>query len=90
MVAEAPITTLYVRRNNRQYLSLNLVNTRRNFMTGKTEKFRDQWSRITSDRWILKTICGYQEELTDKLYQVFVPSPIKFSKLEGEAINKES
>ena len=58
-------------------------------MAGKTEKFRAQWSKITSDRWILRTICGYQVELTDKPDQTFVPSPIKFSKLEEEAINKE-
>ena len=58
-------------------------------MAGKTEKFRAQWSKITSHRWILRTICGYQVELTDKPDQTFVPSPIKFSKLEEEAINKE-
>ena len=58
-------------------------------MAGKTEKFRAQWSKITSDRWILRTICGYQVELTDKPHQTFVPSPIKFSRLGEEAINKE-
>ena len=58
-------------------------------MAGKTKKFRALWSKITSDRWILRTICGYQVELTDKPNQTFVPSPIKFSKLEEEAINKE-
>ena len=58
-------------------------------MAGKTEKFRAQWSKITSDRWILRTICGYQVEITDKPDQIFVPSPITFSKLEDEANNKE-
>ena len=58
-------------------------------MAGKTEKFRAHWSKITSDRRILRTICGYQVELTDKPDKTFVPSPIKFSKLEEEAINKE-
>ena len=33
--------------------------------------------------------CGYQVELTDRSDQTFAPSPIKFSKLEDEAINKE-
>ena len=47
-------------------------------MAGKTEKFRAQCSKITSDRWILRTICGYQVELTDKPYQNFVQSPISF------------
>ena len=58
-------------------------------MAGKPEKIRAQCSKITSDRWILRTICGYQMELTDKPNQTFVPSPIKFSKLEEEAFNKE-
>ena len=89
MVAEAPITTLYVSRNYRQYLSFNLVNTLQNLMAGKTEKFRAQWSKITPDRWILRTICGYKVELTDKPDQTFVSSSTKFSKLEEEAINKE-
>ena len=70
MIAEVPITTLYVSRNYRQYLSINLVNTTQTFMAGKTEKFRAQWSKITSDRWILRTICGYQVELTDKPDQI--------------------
>ena len=89
MVTEAPITTLYVSRNYCQYLSFNPVNTPQNIMAGKTEKFRAQWSNITSERLILRTICGYQMELTDKPDQAFVPSPIKFSNLEEEAINKE-
>ena len=62
MVAEAPITTLSISRNYRQYLSFNLVNTQQKFMAGKTEKLRAQWSKITSDRWILRTICGYEVE----------------------------
>ena len=82
MVAKAPITTLYVSRNYLQYLSFNFVNTPQNLIAGKTEKIRAQRSEITSDRWILRNICGYQMELTDKPDQTFVPSPIKFSKLE--------
>ena len=48
-------------------------------MAGKTGQFRAQWSKITSDRWIFRTICEYQVELTDKSDQAFAPSPIKFS-----------
>ena len=58
-------------------------------MAGETEKFRAQLSKITSDRWILRTICDYQVELTDKPDQVFVPSPIQFSNLGEEAVNKD-
>ena len=79
MIAEAPIITQYVTRNYRQHLSFNIVNTLQNFMAGKTGQFRAQWSKITSDRWIFRTICEYQVELTDKSDQAFAPSPIKFS-----------
>ena len=89
MVAEAPITTLYVSRYYRQYLYFNLVNTPQNIMAGKTEKLRAQLSKITSDRWVLRTICGYHVELFDKPGQALVSFPIKFSKFEEEAINKE-
>ena len=81
--------TLYVSRNYRQYLYFNHVNTPQNIMAGKTEKFRAQWSKITSDRWIFRTICCYQVKLIDKPDQTFVPFPINFSKLEEEAINKD-
>ena len=84
MVAEAPITILSVSRNYHHYLSFNLMNTLQNFMAGKTEKFRAQWSKITSDRLILRTICSYQVELTDKPDQALVSSPLKFSDLEEE------
>ena len=42
------------------------------------QKFRGRWSKITSDRWILRTICGNKVELFDKAEQVFVSSPRKF------------
>ena len=57
-------------------------------MAGKTAEYKAQWRKITYDRWILRTICGYQEELTDKPDQTFVPSPIKFCDLEVKAIKK--
>ena len=89
MVAEASLTTLSVSRNYQKYLSFNLMNTPQNFMAGKTEQYITQWSKITSDRWILRTIRGYQVELADKPVQTFVPSPIKFSDVEDNAINDE-
>ena len=65
------------------------MNTPQTFIAGKTERYIAQWRKITSDRWILRTICGYQVELVDKPDQTFIPSPIKFSNSEEEAINQE-
>ena len=57
------------------------MNIPEHFIAGKTEKFRAQLSKITSDRWILRT--------TDKPDQAFVPSPIKFSNLDEEVVKKD-
>lgn len=90
MATEASVTAQpAVSKNYQKYLSFNLINTPSNFMAGKTERFKDQWSKITSDRWILHTVCGYTVELVDKPDQSFSPLPIKFSILEEAAINQE-
>ena len=44
--------------------------------------FRAQWNKITSDWCILRTICGYLMELSDKPYQTFVPAYIKLLDLK--------
>ena len=58
-------------------------------MAGNTERFREQQCSITSDRWILNTVCGYKVELFEKPDQNFVPCPIKFSDLEAEKNSHE-
>lgn len=88
MVAEAPVT-LSVSRNYEQYLAYKLNNTPGNFVAGKTARYRDQWCMITSDKWVLKTVCGYKVELIQQPVQEIIPSPIKFSNLEEETINSE-
>lgn len=70
-------------------MSYNLVNRPDNFVAGKTASHKNTWYKITSDRWILKTICGYAVEITCKPYQFQVPTPIKFSDLEQTQIDQE-
>ena len=44
---------------------------------------------IVTDLVSVSNICSYKVGLTDNPDQAFLPSPIKFSDLEEEAINKE-
>ncbi|MEW8548280.1 MAG: reverse transcriptase domain-containing protein [Candidatus Thiodiazotropha sp.] len=88
MVAEAPVT-LTVSKNYDQYLSYKLSNTPENFVAGKTARYQDQWTKITSDKWVLKTICGYKVELIQRPVQNSIPVPIKFSDSEKTAISSE-
>lgn len=89
MVTKAPVLTKNVSNNYKQYVSYNLVNRPDNFVARKTASHRNTWYKITSDRWILKTIYGYAVEITCKPYQFQVPNPIKFSDLEQSKIDQE-
>lgn len=49
----------------------------------------NEWVKITNDKWILSTICGYSVELSKVPCQNYVPSQIKFSDLEMAQIDEE-
>ena len=66
-----------------------LQNTPENFSAGKTRYFKDNWSKITSDKWILQTISGYVVELDNRPKQISVPKPLKFSDTEQFMIHAE-
>ncbi len=66
-----------------------LRNTTDNFIAGKTKQYINTWVKITNDRWILSTICGYKIELTHRPRQLTIPSPLSFSDLENSAIQTE-
>ena len=44
------------------------------FSAGKTRYFKDNWSKITSDKCILQTISGYEVELDNRPKQILVPT----------------
>lgn len=58
-------------------------------MAGKTKNYLNNWKKLTQDRWILQTICGYSVELDTRPFQLFSPSPIKFSDIEKITIDTE-
>ncbi len=78
-----------VSNNQHVYDSFQLLNTTVNFKAGKTAVYRNNWSRVTSDRWILKTICGYSVEVTHSPFQRKPPIPIKFSEVDTQKIDLE-
>lgn len=90
MVAEAPLLgSQNVSKHYKQYGTYRLVNRPDNFVAGKTAKHKNQWCKITSDKWILQTICGYAVELTDNPIQTWFPNQIKFSELDQIKIDHE-
>ena len=58
-------------------------------MAGKTAMHFNEWVKLTSDRWILNTVCGYSVELCKQPFQMIRPSPIKFNELEMLQIQEE-
>ncbi|WAR02998.1 POL-like protein, partial [Mya arenaria] len=67
----------------------NLTNHPGNFKGGKTQKYLHKWKRVTNDRWILHTICGYRIELASNPYQTSTPKLIKFSDIENNQLQTE-
>lgn len=65
------------------------MNTKNNFIAGKTALNYNQWQKITSDKWVLKTICGYSVELERKPKQENIPSQFKFNHIEMLQIEEE-
>ena len=66
-----------------------LRNTTDNFSASKIEHFKENWENITSDKWILNTISGYQVELENKPIQSTTPTPFKFDNVEKTLIDAE-
>ena len=68
---------------------LDLTNTPQNFHGGKLADNYDQWLTLTSDKWILDTIKGYEIEFTDSPFQENIPMPLRLSISEQGALDKE-
>lgn len=65
------------------------MNTTDNFLAGKTRNYYKNWTKITNDQWILKTVCGYEVELQTIPRQMKIPKPLIFSDEEEELIECE-
>ena len=59
------------------------------FQGGKLRHFTSEWEKVTSDNWILQTICGYKLEITFSPWQPFKPNPIQFNQMEQKQIDDE-
>ena len=59
------------------------------FTAGGTRHCLRQWSGLTSDPFILKSIMGVTLDFDTRPHQMFVPKPLPFSKVETDAIDVE-
>lgn len=69
--------------------TISLTNTIDNFVAGKTRFHVNNWLKLTNDKWILQTICGYHVELTMFPDQKTIPKPLKFDEIEQDNISVE-
>ena len=60
-----------------------------NFIAGKTKLHLNNWYKLTNDKWVLQTICGYHVELNRVTTQKYVPKPLRFDKTEQAKIAME-
>ena len=66
-----------------------LIFMQKNFKAGQLQKFANNWSSITSDARILKTIKGAEIEFTNRPYQRKTPFPITLNNKETDIISSE-
>ena len=71
---------------NGQY---TLQNTPDNFHGGKVKDFYSNWTIITSDYWILNTVCGYSIEFDSAPQQNPAIPSLNFSKHEKQLVDIE-
>ena len=71
---------------NGQY---TLQNTPDNFHGGKVKEFYSNWTKITSDYWILNTVCGYSIEFDSVPQQNRALPSLNFSKQEKQLVDIE-
>ena len=75
--------------DNIHVLHDTLVNTPDNFVGGKIQHFYENWSRLTSDKWILNVICGYNIEFENTPIQNKKPKELVFNSHETNMVQRE-
>lgn len=80
-------TELHV--DNIQVLHNTLVNTPDNFVGGKIKHFYENWSTLTSDKWILNVICGYNIEFENTPVPNKEPKELIFNSDETNMVQRE-
>ena len=51
--------------------------------------FKENWKKLTSDKWIIQTITGYKLDLDSIPNQTSIPKPLSFSDSDQKLINAE-
>ena len=60
-----------------------------NFQAGRLQYFKQFWSYLSSDPWVVNTVSGMKIELTTEIEQTQLPRPMFFSEIESEMIDEE-
>ena len=63
-----------------QPVQLALKHTPKNFYAGGITHCLKQWQRLTSDKWILKLVQGYEIEFHSVPFQAYMPGPLRLKK----------
>lgn len=66
-----------------------MLNTKENFCGGKVSSFFEKWTELTSDKYLLDIVRGYNIEFVDLPSQNKLPKQLKFSELEHKQINEQ-
>ena len=58
-------------------------------IAGRLRLFRDNWTKVTQDQWVLDTVQGYRLELLGKPVQTVLPREVHTSSLEQNLVQEE-
>ena len=58
-------------------------------IAGRLRLFRDNWTKVTQDQWVLDTVQGYRLELLGRPVQTVLPRVVHTSSLEQNLIQEE-
>ncbi len=74
-------------KNNELLATLN--NSPENFEGGKIRHFLPEWQKLTSNKWVIDTICGSRIDFDFDPLEIPEPFPILFDKREQDFIDQE-
>ena len=63
-----------------------LYNSELNFYGGKIANCYDAWKQLTSDKWILQVVQGFEIEFDSRPFQHFQPHPLRLGRSDKRAL----
>ena len=66
---------------------VKLMNTEFNFYGGKIAEYYEAWEKLTSDKWILNLVQGFEIDFVQNPVQRWCPPPLRLSRADTQALN---